>query len=81
MWDAARKAVLALVGVWLAGRLGVEPLLYGGPRSGTLWLGVQSDYVNLRLGAGKRRKIEGRRNRHRNVLNKIRRVHHRRSGP
>ena len=55
--------------------------MYGRLRGSMLRLGVQSDHVNPRLGAGKCRKIERRRNRHRKILDKIRRVHHRRSEP
>ena len=50
--------------------------MYVGPRSSALRLGIQSDHVNPRLGTGKYRMIEGRRDRFRNVLDEIKGVHY-----
>ena len=55
--------------------------MHGGPRGRVLRLKVQSDHMDPRLEAGKCRKVEGREERLRNVLNKIIRVHHGRSKP
>ena len=60
---------------------GLSLWLHGGTYGSALRLGVQLDHVNPRLRTGECRMIESRRKRLRDVSNKIRRVHHRRSRP